>query len=119
MSTQVSIFINARTDVFLKITPENHSDKHLEEALFRAAAYANSGADGFFAPGFTDEKLIKRLCDLSPIPINIMITQSGPTPKRLAELGVSRISYGPIPYFQVIESFKSGAQKALEMSAYI
>ncbi len=119
LSTSVPIFINARTDIFLKIAPENHSDKPLEEALFRAAAYANSGADGFFSPGLTDEKLIKRLCDLSPIPINIMITQNGPTPKRLAELGVSRISYGPISYFQAIESFKAGAQKALEMSAYI
>ncbi len=119
ISTPVPIFINARTDIFLKITPENHGDEHLEEALFRASAYAKSGADGFFVPGLTDEKLIKRLCDLSPIPINIMITQSGTTPIRLAELGVSRISYGHTPYFQAIESFKSGAKKALEMSANI
>lgn len=49
----------------------------------------------------------------------IMISQNGPTPKRLAELGVCRMSYGPTPYFQAIESFKSGAQKALEMSDYI
>ena len=97
MSTQIPIFINARTDIFLKITPKNHSDAHLEKALFRAAAYAKSGADGIAAPGLTDEKLIKRLCDPSQIPINIMITQSGPALKILAELGVSRISYGPIP----------------------
>lgn len=119
MSTPVPIFINARTDIFLKITPKNHGDEHLAEALFRASAYAKSGADGFFAPGLKDEELIKKLCDLSEVPINIMITQNGPTPKRLAELGVSRISYGPIPYFHTIESFKVGAQKALEMSANV
>ncbi len=31
----------------------------------------------------------------------------------------SSVHQGPILYFQAIESFKSGAQKALEMSAYI
>ena len=119
ISTPVPIFINARTDIFLKITPEKHSDEHLEEALFRASAYAKSGADGFFAPGLTDEKLVKKLCNLSQIPINIMIAQDGPTPKRLAELGVSRISYGPMPYFLATESFKANAQKAVEVSSYI
>ncbi len=119
MSTPVSMFINARTDIFLKIAPKNHSDKYLEEALFRASAYAKLGVDGFFVPGLIDEKLIKRLCDLSPIPINIVITQNGQTPKKLAELGVSRISYGPILYSLAAESFKVIAQKALEMSANI
>jgi 2-methylisocitrate lyase-like PEP mutase family enzyme len=119
MSTQIPIFINARTDIFLKITPENHSDKHLEEALCRASAYAKSGADGFFAPGLIDEKLIRKLCDFSELPINIMITQNGPTPKRLAQLGVSRISYGLIPYALAIENFKVSAKEALNMSINI
>ncbi len=119
MSSPIPIFINARTDVFLKITPENHNDEHLEEVLFRASAYAKSGANGLFVPGLTDEKLIKKLCDLSSLPINIMITQNGPTPKRLANLGVSRISYGHIPYSLATRRFKVGAQKALEMCTHI
>jgi 2-methylisocitrate lyase-like PEP mutase family enzyme len=118
-SASIPLFINARTDIFLKTASENHTEQLLEEALFRASAYAKSGADGLFTPGLVDEKLIKKLCDLSPIPINIMRTQNGPIPQSLAELGVSRISYGPIPYFEAIERFKTGAQNALKMSKNI
>ena len=114
-STSLPIFINARTDIFLKENSANHSDGHLSEALYRAIAYAESGASGFFAPGLTDEKLIEKLCELSPIPINIMISPNGPTPKRLAEIGVSRISYGPIPYCNAMESFKNAGRKALAL----
>lgn len=114
-STSLPIFINARTDIFLKTMPENHTDVHLEETLFRAEAYAKAGADGFFVPGLINENLIEKLCNISKMPVNIMITQNSPTPKRLAELGVSRISYGPIPYSLAVESFMVEAQKALEI----
>lgn len=57
----ILVMINTRTDIFLKVAPENHSGAHLEEALLRASAYANSSADGFFAPGLTDETLIRKL----------------------------------------------------------
>jgi 2-methylisocitrate lyase-like PEP mutase family enzyme len=44
------LFINARTDIFLQADPSNHTKAHLEEALARASAYADAGADGFFVP---------------------------------------------------------------------
>jgi len=55
-------FVNARTDIFLKAKPETHNEAMLDEAIARAAAYEQAGADGFFAPGLADEKLIKTLC---------------------------------------------------------
>lgn len=100
------IFINARSDIFLKSECESHNEQHLEEALNRASAYAEAGAGGFFVPGLVDEKLIGKLCAMSPLPINIMIATNSPKPKRLMELGASRISYGAIPYCHVMESFK-------------
>ncbi len=103
------IFINARTDIFFKHPIETHNDKHLEEALFRANSYAKAGADGIFVPGLQDERLIKTLCELSPIPVNIMLQ----APKDLSKLGVARISYGPTPYIQALESFKSIASQTL------
>ena len=110
----VPLFINARTDVFLKNS--KHNEDHLKEAARRAASYAESGASGFFAPGLMDAKLIEKLCELSPIPVNIMMFPGVPSARELAELGVARISYGPIPYRLAMDALKEAGRKALSMS---
>lgn len=92
------IFINARTDIFLKNKPETHNLAMLEEALERAEAYGAAGADGFFAPGLVDETLIGTLCDATNLPVNIIALPTAPNKAILTELGVSRISHGPVPY---------------------
>jgi 2-methylisocitrate lyase-like PEP mutase family enzyme len=106
------LFINARTDVFLKTYPAVHTGEQLEEAVARAKAYAAAGASGFFAPGLRDKDLIRTLCESSPLPINIMVLPDTPSNKEMAELGVARISYGPGPYRQMIEALKEGARAA-------
>lgn len=108
----IPLFINARTDVFLKSNPADHDDNHLEEAVRRASAYAESGASGFFAPGLRDARHIEKLCELSPIPVNIMVLPDTPSRKQMASLGVARISYGPGPYRQVMETLKEAGRKA-------
>ncbi len=92
----IPVFINARTDIFLKVDPTQHQDK-LEETVDGAIAYAEAGADGFFVPGLTEPAYIEQLCSRSPMPVNIMMLEGMPSHKQLAELGVSRISYGPAP----------------------
>jgi len=113
--TGVPLFINARTDIFLKAKPEQHSDTHLEEAIQRAHAYAEAGGSSFFAPGLADAKMIGTLCEQSPLPVNIMYLPYAPAPKQLAELGVARISYGPFPYRWMMESLKESGRKALAL----
>jgi 2-methylisocitrate lyase-like PEP mutase family enzyme len=107
----IPLFINARTDVFLKNGPADHA-AHFEEAVTRALAYAEAGAGGIFAPGLKDPALIKQLCERSPLPINIMVMSDTPSNKEMAELGVGRISYGPGPYREMMENLKLSAQKA-------
>lgn len=114
--TEIPVFINARTNLFFKTDAANHNNELLEEALLRAFAYAESGANGFFVPGLKDAKYIKKLCELSPLPVNIMVMPPTPKPKQLAELRVARISYGPGPYCQVMEFLKEIGSKALAMS---
>jgi 2-methylisocitrate lyase-like PEP mutase family enzyme len=111
----IPLFINARTDLFLKADPRNHNDNLLEEAILRASAYAKSGASGFFAPGLKDAKLIEKLCELSPLPVNIMVLTDTPSTKHLAALGVARISYGALPYRQMMDALKEAAGKALSI----
>ena len=105
-------FINARTDVFLKTYPAKHDEAQLDEAIRRAAAYARAGASGFFAPGLRDTEFIKKLCELSPLAVNIMVLPDTPPPGELAKLRVARISYGPGPYRQMTEALKKAGRKA-------
>ena len=106
----IPLFINARTDLFLK--DNSDSQRLLEEAIRRAGAYAEAGADGFFTPGLQNAKHIEILCKLAPLSINIMILPDTPSPKHLAELGVARISYGPAPYCQAMDALKEASRKA-------
>jgi 2-methylisocitrate lyase-like PEP mutase family enzyme len=110
----IAFFINARTDIFLKILPAPDTEELVEQAAARARAYADAGASGFFAPGMRDPALIGKMCELSPLPVNIMVMGDTPSSKKMAELGVARISYGPGPYRQAMEFLKEGAKKALE-----
>jgi len=113
----IPLFINARTDIFLKSNPADHRDQHLEEAISRAMAYAKVGASGFFAPGLRDVQYIQKLCELSPMPVNIILLPGTPPAKQLANLGVARISYGPVPYRQMIEALKEAGRQALLMES--
>lgn len=111
----IPVFINARTDIFLKSDSINHNDDLLEEALKRAFAYAEAGANGFFVPGLKNITYIEKLCKLLPMPLNIMVLSDTSPLKKLAELGVSHISYGPGPYSQAMEVLKMAGIKALSM----
>ncbi len=106
----VPFFINARTDIFLKLAPSEHTDAHLDEAITRARAFADAGASGFFAPGLRDAPRIARLCEASSLPVNILFLADAPAPDALAELGVARVSYGSYPYRQMMDAFKTMGQ---------
>jgi len=106
------VYINARHDCFLKAAPETHSNAMLEEAIERAKAFADAGASGFFAPGLADSAMIERLCKDCPIPVNIIALPHVPDSKTLADLGVARISYGPVPYKKMSAWLTEQAQAA-------
>ena len=116
-SRGIPLFINARTDLFLQ---EGDRTKHaalLDEAVARARAYAEAGGNGFFAPGLADEELIRKLCEASPVPVNIMMMPGVSAPKRLGELGVARVSYGPGPYRAMMAKLKEDAAAVFTAAA--
>ena len=107
------LFLNARTDFFLKERdPSKHADL-LGEAIARASAYQEAGASGFFVPGLVDPKLIGNLCEQVKLPVNVMMMEGAASVTELACLGVSRISFGPAPYFQMLNRLKEDYQAAL------
>ncbi len=87
----VDIFINARTDVFLRALAPQRS---VEETLQRAQQYAAAGADGLFVPGATAAADIAALATGQALPLNVMARPGLPPLQELARLGVCRISAG-------------------------
>jgi methylisocitrate lyase len=111
-ATGVRFFINARTDVFFQLPPERHDDSMVAEAIKRARAYAEAGADGLFAPGLANISLIARLAELSPLPLNIMVGDATPPLPELAARGVARVSHGPRPYLMAMKALEQAAREA-------
>jgi 2-methylisocitrate lyase-like PEP mutase family enzyme len=107
----VDLFINARTDVFFEHGKD--AARAVGEALDRAKAYAAVGASGFFVPGLVDDALIGRICEGVSLPVNIMVMDGVPSNARLAELGVARISYGPLPYIRAMKALEQEARTTL------
>lgn len=85
----VNLFINARTDVYLKgLAP---ADKRLGESLRRAAAFQGAGASGVFVPGAPAAD-IPALAKEIPLPLNIMGWAGVPNAAALQGMGVRRLS---------------------------
>jgi len=108
----VHAFVNARTDIFLKAKPDAHNDAMVDEAIERAKAYEQVGADGFFAPGMVNEAQIARLCEAVALPVNLLVMDHTPTQETFAELGVSRVSYGSTVYGWMLKWLRAETQKA-------
>jgi 2-methylisocitrate lyase-like PEP mutase family enzyme len=108
--TTIGFFINARTDVFFQKSPEQHDQSMVQEAIDRARPYAQVGADGLFAPGLTNIALIERLAAESPLPLNVMVVETTPSLRVLAEQGVARISYGPRSYLLLMKALEDAAR---------
>ncbi|WP_285551262.1 isocitrate lyase/PEP mutase family protein [Actinoplanes regularis] len=82
------VFLNARIDTLLFGLGD------LAEAVERAKAYLDAGADGVFVPGATDPQAVGELVEAIPGPVNVLVGPGAPTIGELAKLGVARISLG-------------------------
>jgi 2-methylisocitrate lyase-like PEP mutase family enzyme len=108
-------FINARIDLFLQARPEAHDEALVDRALERGRLYAGAGASGLFLPGLADERLIARACAAAPLPINIIASGGTPPLRRLAELGVARISHAAAPWRAAMKALADAARRAHDM----
>ena len=89
--------LNARTDAFVK-GRDRDPQEVLAEAITRSQAYVAAGAPLVFVPGRLDEAAVKALVDAVGENVLTVIGSPGSVPlARLEELGVGRVSYGPMP----------------------
>jgi 2-methylisocitrate lyase-like PEP mutase family enzyme len=89
------LVVNARIDTVIR-------GGDLEEALARAAAYRDAGADCVYPIGVVDEGAIARFVALE-VPVNVLLMPGAPPIARLRELGVARISLGEYVYADAMD----------------
>ncbi len=92
------LFVNARCDLAILAPADGHDAALVDAMIERARAYADAGARGLFAPFLKDPGLIGKLCNASPLPVNILMGAGIPAIPMLAELGVARVSHGHGPW---------------------
>lgn len=97
-AADTGLFVNARTDVYRGVKPDNYGQDLIEEVLERAEAYAKAGAGGLFVPFLGHHPTITAICAGSPLPVNILWGPGRGTRAELAGCGVARISYGHGPW---------------------
>ncbi|MEV7431723.1 isocitrate lyase/phosphoenolpyruvate mutase family protein [Nocardioides sp. NPDC092400] len=92
----VEFVLNARTDVFLRAGDRDRGEV-LAEATERGRAFLDAGAPVVFVPGFLSEEEVAHLCDaFGPQRLTVIGLPGHPPLARLQELGVARISFGPV-----------------------
>jgi len=90
---ETSVFINARTDVYLQALV--HEDLRLNETIKRAKQYLASGADGIFVPGMINTNDISQVAQSIQAPLNIMVSSEQDCFAEFVDAGANRISLGP------------------------
>ena len=112
-AASTGVFVNARTDLFIKAPLDSHNMELIGQAVERAKAYADAGARCFFAPFLIDPDLIAALCDASPLPVNILVRPGCTSHAEMAKLGVARISHGHGPWAAAMDWLEQQAREVL------
>ncbi len=94
-ATGIPLYINARTDVYLKGTEWVSAGEKWEETRKRGMAYLEAGADGIYPITMNGEQDIEKLVTALSCPVNILAIPGIPDLKRLKQMGVARLSTGP------------------------
>ncbi|QDQ10140.1 isocitrate lyase/PEP mutase family protein [Streptomyces spectabilis] len=113
------LFVNARTDTYwLGAGGGTETER-------RVTAYQRAGADGVFVPGVRDESVIAALVGALDVPLNVLHAPDGPSPARLADLGVRRVSTGSLLFraavqqaVDVAQEFIRGASRPRDVLSY-
>jgi 2-methylisocitrate lyase-like PEP mutase family enzyme len=90
----IRLFINARTDVYIK-GKDYDDDGKLSETIKRGKTYIDAGADCIFPIAVKQIDHIRELTSNLEIPVNILAIPGVPGLKVLNESGVARVSLGP------------------------
>ena len=92
----VDFVLNARTDAFVKAGDRDRSEV-LADAIERGRAFLDNGAPVVFVPAVLSEDEVQEIVAAwGPQKLTMIGIPGNPSLARLEELGVARVSYGPM-----------------------
>jgi 2-methylisocitrate lyase-like PEP mutase family enzyme len=112
----VPLIINARTDALRFGTGDEQAK--FEEAVRRAIAYRDAGADCVYPMGLTESASISRFVKELDFPINVMVRKGLPPVGELERIGVARVSFGPSASYAAMGLLKRAANEVLGKGTY-
>lgn len=107
-----SLFINARTDSYIKSKQLSKEEK-LSETIKRGKAYKEAGADCLYPIFLKDKKDYQTIIKEVGLPVNILLLAGIPDFNELKETGVTRLSLGGNFIKFAINAMKKVAEKLL------
>ena len=114
----IHLVINLRTDVYM--ISEDDLQIKFKRTVERANIYKEAGADCIFVPDMGDlnEKIIKEFVKKINAPLNIIAGPNIPPVKKLEEIGVSRLSFGPRPMRAMLSLLCRIKKELIEKGTY-
>jgi 2-methylisocitrate lyase-like PEP mutase family enzyme len=112
----IPLVINARTDALRFGTGDEEAK--FTEAVRRAIAYRDAGADCVYPMGLVEAVPIRRFVKELDFPINVMVRKGLPPTSELENLGVARVSFGPSASYAAMGLLKRAAREVLESGTY-
>ncbi|HYC26879.1 MAG TPA: isocitrate lyase/phosphoenolpyruvate mutase family protein [Nitrososphaerales archaeon] len=115
-TTGVPFVLNARTDAF-RFAP-GQEEERLKEAIRRAEAYRDLGADCVYPMGLVDANSIGAFVEELGCPVNVMVRKGLPPISELRQLGVARVSFGPSASYAAMGLLKRAAREIQEKGTF-
>ena len=112
----IPLVINARTDAMR--FGQGDEEAKFREAVSRAAAYRDAGADCVYPMGLIEAASIRRFVKDVDFPINVMVRKGLPSVNELEGLGVARVSFGPSASYAAMGLLKRAAREVKERGTY-
>jgi len=110
-ATGIPIVLNARADALAR-------GANWDEMVARANAYLGAGAHVVFVLGLRDESAVERAVAAIDGRVSVIAGPSSPPLARLAELGVSRVSFGPRTMGLTLAYLQAAAAQLTARGAY-
>ena len=107
----VPLVINARVDALAR-------GGSFDDAVARANSYLAAGADVAFVLGLGTEELVRRAVAEIDGRVSVIANPTSVPLARLAELGVSRVSFGPGPLGLVLAHLQAAATQLTALGEY-
>ena len=115
-AVKVPFVINARTDA-LRYAAGDDEEK-LGEAIRRAQAYRDVGADCVYPMGLTDAPSISEFVRALDFPVNVMVRKGLPPVADLQRMGVARVSFGPSASYASMGLLHRASREVREKGTY-